>query len=223
MNDFDELLDGVLREDVSAQPRAGLEGRVMARVRADGQRRPVERFVIWGAIAAALPVCVVALLVWPKSVPPKQRVVETPAVAASASPEKVATEPVQHEKSKVMQERVSARQKSALVTHAAQSLPKLQIAAIEITPLTIKPIGEMPEGFTKQARKVKANEDVSWSVVLVCDGDGGVGGSAGTGGKAGVECGRSVIRYTVLSADAGAEIYGERGWATSSRAAEHHD
>ncbi len=35
MKDFDELLDGVLREDASAQPREGLEGRVMARVRAD--------------------------------------------------------------------------------------------------------------------------------------------------------------------------------------------
>lgn len=36
MKDFDELLDGVLREDASAQPRAGLEARVMARVQLDG-------------------------------------------------------------------------------------------------------------------------------------------------------------------------------------------
>ncbi len=33
MKNFDELLDGVLREDAAAQPGAGLEGRVMARVR----------------------------------------------------------------------------------------------------------------------------------------------------------------------------------------------
>lgn len=35
MKNFDELLDGVLREDVAAEPRTGLEGRVMARVRPD--------------------------------------------------------------------------------------------------------------------------------------------------------------------------------------------
>ncbi len=35
MKDFDELLDRVLREDGLAEPRAGLEGRVMARIRTD--------------------------------------------------------------------------------------------------------------------------------------------------------------------------------------------
>ena len=33
MKDFDELLDSVLREDAAAEPRAGLETRVMAQVR----------------------------------------------------------------------------------------------------------------------------------------------------------------------------------------------
>jgi len=35
MKDFDELLDSVLREDAPAEPRAGLEARVMARVRTE--------------------------------------------------------------------------------------------------------------------------------------------------------------------------------------------
>lgn len=35
MKNFNELLDGVLREDVAAEPRPGLEARVMARVQAD--------------------------------------------------------------------------------------------------------------------------------------------------------------------------------------------
>ena len=35
MKDFDELLDEVLREDAAAEPRAGLEARVMARVRSE--------------------------------------------------------------------------------------------------------------------------------------------------------------------------------------------
>lgn len=264
MKDFDELLDGVLREDASAQPREGLEGRVMARVQA-GERLPHgsilwfrNRWRRWLFVPAAACLGIVAMIWYgvDGGVPQPQRIALRvsssafsassvgemeggsrsslggngrashdihlsndktaanrghPAVSASALPEKVAVE------------RVSDRQKSASVAHAAQSLPKLRIAAIEIAPLTIKPIGELSEGFTKQARKVKANEDVSWSVVLVCDGDGGVGGSAGTAGKAGVECGRSVVRYTVFSADAGAEIYGERGWATGSRAAEHYD
>ena len=276
MRDFDELLDGVLREDASAEPRTGLEGRVMARVRGEeglsrgSFSRYWNRRRRWLFIPAAA--CLgIAALVWygvDGGVPQPQRIdsrvssstlsassvgemeddgrsrlggsgrtsrdshptapptsrwgphlrddkavakMGHPGVSASALPENVAVE------------RVSIRQKSALVAHAARSLPTLRIASIEIAPLAIKPIGGLSEGFTRQERKVKTNEDVSWSVVLVCDGDGGVGGSAGTDGKAGVECGRSVVRYTVLSADAGAEIYGERGWATGSRAAEHHD
>jgi len=35
MKDFDELLDEVLREDAAAEPRAGLEARVMARARSE--------------------------------------------------------------------------------------------------------------------------------------------------------------------------------------------
>ncbi len=41
MRDFDELLDGVLRQDGLAEPRGGLEERVMARVRAEDGHRSV--------------------------------------------------------------------------------------------------------------------------------------------------------------------------------------
>lgn len=94
-----------------------------------------------------------------------------------------------------------------------------EIAQIEIVPLSIEPIGGFSEGFTKQAREVKADEDVSWSDVVVCDG--GVGGGNGAGKT--YECGRSYVRYAVLSADAGAEVYGQPGRAAGAWGAEHHD
>lgn len=51
MKDFDELLDEVLREDVAANPRDGLETRVMARIRGEGQSR--NRWRSWMLVPAA--------------------------------------------------------------------------------------------------------------------------------------------------------------------------
>jgi hypothetical protein len=60
MKDFDELLDEVLREDAAAEPRAGLEARVMARVRAEAEHGSALRLGNWwrawmlGPVAACL-------------------------------------------------------------------------------------------------------------------------------------------------------------------------
>src|SRR5258707_5589544 len=71
MSDFDDLLDRILREDGQVEPLAGLEGRVMACVRLSAGQRPKRLMVRWCA-AAVLPVCVVALLLWPRSVPQRK-------------------------------------------------------------------------------------------------------------------------------------------------------
>ena len=69
MKNFDELLDGVLREDTAAQPRAGLEGRVMARVRAEERlsRGSVSRYLnswrSWRVVPTAACLGIVAV-VW---------------------------------------------------------------------------------------------------------------------------------------------------------------
>jgi hypothetical protein len=59
MKRFDELLDGVLREDAAVQPRGGFEARVMARVKENagqsiGQRRWLRRGWILVPVAACL-------------------------------------------------------------------------------------------------------------------------------------------------------------------------
>lgn len=142
MKDFDELLDVVLQEDASTQPRTGLEARVMARVQADGQRHPRWRFVTWGAVAAALPVCVVALLVWPRSVPPVQHMKSTPALTVSTVSKKADLEPVRNERLKTVQAKVLVRPESARVARVDKTLPKLDIfpspAPVDMFPRPVK-------------------------------------------------------------------------------------
>ncbi|HZY73458.1 MAG TPA: hypothetical protein VFE22_10165 [Edaphobacter sp.] len=69
MKDFDELLDEVLQEDATTQPRTGLEGRVMARVQADEGLLHASLSQAWDRWRKWLPVpaaaCLgVAALVW---------------------------------------------------------------------------------------------------------------------------------------------------------------
>jgi hypothetical protein len=148
MKDFDELLKGVLREDAAAQPRPGLESRVMARVQTDGQRRPRWRFVTWGAVAAALPVCIVALLVWPRSAPPVQHVKEVSAIkeasaiSGSAVPKRVAVKLQRNQPQRVAQARISVRRESR---HEVESLPKLDVfptpAEVDMFPKVVQANG----------------------------------------------------------------------------------
>jgi hypothetical protein len=151
MKDFDELLDGVLREDAAPEPRAGLEGRVMARVRADGQKRPVWKFVTWGAVAAALPVCIVALLVWPKDVPPRQQhVKEVPVISASVLPERVVVEPGRDQRRMVIQSRISVRRESKGAVGEAQSLPKLDVfPTLSVAAEPVRKLAEVSRRYPK--------------------------------------------------------------------------
>lgn len=127
MKDFDELLDGILQENSSKQPRLGLEARVIARVRADGQRQSGWRFVTWGAAAASLAVCVVALLVWPRDVPPVWRSESAPVTSVSPVAQKADIEPVTKEKLKAVQFRASVRPEDTMVTRVDNTLPKLNV------------------------------------------------------------------------------------------------
>jgi hypothetical protein len=142
VKNFDDLLDGVLSEDATAQPRAGLEGRVMARLQGERQRRSVWSFVTWGLVAAALPVCFVVLLVWPKNMPPVQHVKEVPAISGSAVPKQVAMEPERNQPRTVARTRISVRRESKRVVDEAESLPKLDVfptpAEVDMFPQPVK-------------------------------------------------------------------------------------
>ncbi len=143
MKNFDELLDGVLREDASAEPRAGLEGRVMARVRAGGQRRSVWRFAAWGAVAAALPVCLIALLIWTRSAPPVQLTKSVHVDAVSVLPRNLPVEAIQTQKQRSAPAKPSVRQKRMIAARASESLPKLDVFP---TPsVAAEPVRELAE------------------------------------------------------------------------------
>lgn len=130
MKDFDELLNEVL-QSAAAEPRAGLEARVVARVRSDRQRRPAWRLVAWATGVAALPVCIVAMMIWPKDKPPMQQVGGAPAISAAVLPEKADLKPTGNERAKTMQGRRLVRRsvarEGAMVARVDKSLPKLDV------------------------------------------------------------------------------------------------
>jgi hypothetical protein len=67
MKDFDQLLDGVLQEDTAAQPRPGLEARVMARVRMEGRKYRSgfgPRNLLWASSIAMIVCVVMAASIW---------------------------------------------------------------------------------------------------------------------------------------------------------------
>lgn len=220
MREFDELLDEVLRSQ--PEPQEGIERRVLLRVSAGARSASLRRKVMWMGIAASLLLAVGIVRVVVLRMGSSRRV-ETGVAATEVVglPDGVG-EAVQVQRVAgnvgIKRKRLVRRATSAAGVHRQESD---KIAQIEIAPLSIEPIGVFSEGFTKHAREVKVNEDFSWSVVLVCDGR--VGDGDGTDGKAGVECGRSVVRYALLSTDTGAEVYGERGRAAGTGASEHHD
>jgi hypothetical protein len=129
MSEFNELLDKVLREDGQVEPLAGLEERVIARVRLSvGQRS--KRLMVWWCAAAVLPVCVVALLLWPRSVPQRKSAganvsIEHPRVA----PVEVVSKVVLPKRERNGQVRRKMTGVAATIPASAQStaLPKLDV------------------------------------------------------------------------------------------------
>jgi hypothetical protein len=222
MREFDEVLDKVLRSQ--PEPKEGIERRILLRVFAETRSASRRRKMMWMGVAASLLLTAGIVRVAVLRVESSRRPASSPTTRA------VATEIVRARDGGGYASRVQTAvgsvgvRRKRLVKRAKSAVGLRrqgpdEIARIEIAPLSIEPIGSFSEGFTKQAREVKANEDVSWSDVVVCDG--GVGGGNGAG-KA-YECGRSYVRYAVLSADAGAEVYGQPGRAAGAGGAEHHD
>jgi hypothetical protein len=69
---FDKLLNEVLHQDTQVEPLSGIEQRILARLEREPARRSAWRWIAWGAPAAALATCLVALAVWPHRNIPQQ-------------------------------------------------------------------------------------------------------------------------------------------------------
>jgi hypothetical protein len=77
MNDFDKLLDQVLRQETQVEPLSGIERRVMARIRMEPQKRLAWKFIAWGTAGVAMAAWLVTLVLWsPHRVSPTSRQLE---------------------------------------------------------------------------------------------------------------------------------------------------
>ncbi|NYF78358.1 hypothetical protein [Granulicella arctica] len=130
--DFEELLDGVLREDVWVEPLVGMNERVMARISAETGRSS-RRWVAWAAIAASAFVAA-GMLVW---VRPNVESHERRADLTDAHSQVVPRDEVVVSKSDtlILHTKVNRKHSSILLRE-----PPLRVDPIEIEPLTIEPI-----------------------------------------------------------------------------------
>ncbi|MEO8737747.1 MAG: hypothetical protein ABI380_14555, partial [Edaphobacter sp.] len=156
MNDFDELLDGVLREDAAVQPHAGVEGRVMARVRTEAGHGPklglANRWRAWTLIPAAAGLGIVAAI-WYVS----GGVLSQPdRVASPISPPVLSVE-----KSGIESSYPVARGDAGLgVSGSGRALRDAHFRRDEAAPKMGHPILENARYLRRKARKVKsASED----------------------------------------------------------------
>jgi hypothetical protein len=92
MNNFDDLLDDVLREETRTEARPGMEQRILARVREEGVRRSYLPRMGWmvGALMAACLVVAVAFHPWQRRMHdaplPSAETAPIPSPPANASP-----------------------------------------------------------------------------------------------------------------------------------------
>jgi len=141
---LDTLMDRALASYTPAEPRPGLEQRILASVAAASQPRTASWRPLWALAAAASLVAVVAIPVALKSIRPTIAVLNPPAVASPVANEArqsplaapAPASPARHIHAAHLR---SASTELAVPEAAAQSSPGL-IAALAITPIRSKPL-----------------------------------------------------------------------------------
>jgi hypothetical protein len=85
-DDLDRTLDAALAKYAAVEPRAGLEDRILARVRAEALR-PVRRARLqWGWAGALAAIAIIAVLVWRSSGVPHPVIANHPPAAIQRTP-----------------------------------------------------------------------------------------------------------------------------------------
>lgn len=145
MKDFEELLDGVLREDAEVNPRIGFERRMLARILTK-PRRSSHKWRIWSAALTAS-VLSVAVVVWTNTylAPTVQRV-SLPAALSQSTHSHVAIAKDHNESPKLGKRLQTLGIKRTATMRGAKNRPALlredpiRIKPIEIESLVIEPI-----------------------------------------------------------------------------------
>ena len=86
-SEFDSTLDAALAKYAAVEPRAGLEARVLANLRAEHARVPENTYWRWSVVTAVVIVVVVALALPWKSGKPSQIVLQHPPTTTQAPKE----------------------------------------------------------------------------------------------------------------------------------------
>ena len=85
-SEFDSTLDAALAKYAAVEPRAGLEARVLANLRAEHARVPENTYWRWSVVTAVVIVVVVALALHWKSGKPSQIVLQHPPSTTTQAP-----------------------------------------------------------------------------------------------------------------------------------------
>lgn len=169
---FDELLDGVLREDGRVEPPVGMERRVLARVREASPARRVGWRVWWG-LAGAVAAGLVVLGIW---MPGGARKVEVRRasvgveVKTEVSPHEEMSEVASSESARVVRARVgrAGLRKVNVSSEAKEELPKLDVFPSPV-PLSAeeRALVEFGRQHPEEAKKLMAVEKADKADVAI--------------------------------------------------------
>lgn len=142
MNDFDELLNEVLRQDVNSQPASGLKKRIIAGIPIENKHIQ-DRRRAWVGVAAAI---IVGLATWTLARTRMALPVEVPSEKVSLTRSINPPEPTESHAAELLKfnQLPRARRLTPHVRIAIHPQPPIQQRAIRIAPLEIEPIVIQP-------------------------------------------------------------------------------
>ena len=164
-DEFDRMLDTALAKYAAVEPRAGLEERVLAHLRAEALRRSRHAWLQWGLAGTLAAIAVIAVLVWTSS-RASHPVIATHPPDAIQRPSIQETKPAPHETDEVAVAKAASMRKPAArraLASRAGILPKFDqfpspqpLSAEEIA------LAKYVENFPKEAQLVaQAQEEFS--------------------------------------------------------------
>lgn len=158
MNDFDELLNEVLRRDVNPQPPSGLKKRIIAGLPVENKHSP-DRRRAWVGVAAAI---MVGLAMWTLA---RMRIafpVVAPSEKVSLTRPDNSPEPIESHEAELLKldqkpgaRRLTPHLRIAVHPHSVSQQSAIRIAPLEIGPIVVQSIeiaSIAPGGSTRRGK-----------------------------------------------------------------------